>query len=146
MMHRWEYTVKIDCTELRALLAANPATDFRLAVLDDEATRRALDFGGFSPDVALPLLEAYQRLLRVLPSGEEQRALPLLEIGLHSAIQIAGIPRHEFERRWAELFPGEEALAVTVHRTAQSRRGVLLHRHMNVIQHNEPHYRTARFK
>jgi hypothetical protein len=145
-MHGWEYAMKMDCSELRALLAANPAIDFRLAVLDDETTQRALDFGGLSPDIALPLLEAYQRLLRVLPVGEEGRALPLLEIGLHSAIQIAGMPRHEFERRWAELFPGEEALAVTVHRTAQSRRGVLLHRYMNVIQRNEPHYRTARFK
>lgn len=128
------------------LLAANPTIDWRLAPLDGERALGLLDLCGISPAVALSLLQAYQRLVRVLPVGEERRALPLLQRGLHSAIQIASVPRHRFERLWAELFPGEELLAAAVHRAAQGRRSLLLHRHMNDLQANEPHYRAARFK
>jgi hypothetical protein len=132
--------------DLRTLLAANLSTDWREVAIDDAAERGLLQHCGLPSTTTLALLKAYQRVIRILPKGEEHRALPLLESGLHSAIQIASIPKHAFERHWASLFPGEEALGLTVYRAALSRRSQLLHRHLHEIQRNEPHYRAARFK
>jgi hypothetical protein len=131
--------------EVEFLIRRNAAIDWRAIALD-RAGLDALDWLDLEPAEMTPLLKAYQRLVRILPPGEERRALPLLESGLHSAIQIAELSRDEFLRRWAALFPGEDALGRAVHRAALGRRGELLLHHINKIQSNEPHYRAARFK
>lgn len=131
--------------ELQRLIDANASVDWRAIALD-RVGQGALDWRELDPEAMMPLLKAYQRLVRILPPGEERCAMPLLESGLHSAIQIAGIPRDEFARRWAALFPGEDALGLAVHRAALSRRSELLLHHINEVQRNEPHYRAARFK
>ncbi len=133
-------------TTLQTLLRSNPTTDWRRFVLDTEASLSTLELDGVSPHVALPLLQAYQRIVRILPPGEERRAEALIDAGLHSAIQIASIPKHVFLTQWSELFPEEEALAQNVYRAALSRRSELLHQHLNEVQRNEPHYRATRFK
>jgi hypothetical protein len=131
--------------ELQHVIEANPLVDWRAIALDQPGLD-ALEWCALERETLAPLLKAYQRLLRILPPAEERRALPLLESGLHSAIQIADLPQDEFLRRWAALFPGEEALGFAVHRTALRRRGDLLLHHINNVQSNEPHYRAARFK
>lgn len=131
---------------LQRLIEANRTVGWRTIALDGPGTLGALDWRELDPKAMEPLLKAYQRLVRILPPGEERRALPLLEIGLHSAIQIADIPRDEFARRWGALFPGEGALGLAVHRAALRRRSELLLHHINDVQRNEPHYRAARFK
>jgi hypothetical protein len=130
---------------LRRLIEASPAVDWRAVALD-RAVLDALDWRELDPAVIVPLLKAYQRLLRILPPGEDHRALLLLDSGLHSAIQIADLARDELLRRWGALFPGEQALGLAVHRAAIARRGELLLHHINEVQRNEPHYRAARFK
>src|SRR5262245_32156969 len=85
---------------LQRLSEANPLVDWRAVALDD-AGLDALSWRELERETLVPLLKAYQRLVRILPPGEERRALPLLESGLHSAIQIADLPRDEFGRRWA---------------------------------------------
>jgi hypothetical protein len=131
--------------ELQRLIAASLSVDWRAVALD-EAGLAALDWRELEREALVPLVKAYQRLVRILPPGEEPRALPLLESGLHSAIQIADLPRDEFARRWAALFPGDDALGLAVHRAALSRRSALLLHHIYDVQRNEPHYRAARFK
>ena len=131
---------------LQPLLEANPSVDWRAIALDDPAVLTALKWLGLDAAVMTPRLRAYQRLLFILPPSEDRRALRLLEGGFHSAIQVASLPRDEFARRWSELFPGEAALGEAVHRSAISRRSTLLLHHVNAVQHNEPHYRAARFK
>jgi hypothetical protein len=137
-----------DVSKLRCALDMKMSVDWRAISLDDLTLLASLVLHDLASERMglIRLLKAYQRLVRILPSGEERRALPLLESGLHSAIQIAGIPRDEFARRWAALFPGEDALGLAVHRAALSRRGELLLQHINNVQRNEPHYRAARFK
>jgi hypothetical protein len=98
------------------------------------------------PEELLGALKAYQRLLRVLPPGAESHALPLLRAGVHSAIQIAALPPHEFARRWDELFPGEAALGERVHRNALTRRTHLALCHVQKVELNQPHYVVARFR
>jgi hypothetical protein len=134
-----------DLRRVQCLIEANPSIEWRAIALDD-AGLAALDWRELEREALVPLVKAYQRLVRILPVGEERRALPLLESGLHSAIQIADIPRDEFARRWAALFPGEDALGLAVHRAALSRRSALLLHHIDDVQRNEPHYRAARFK
>jgi hypothetical protein len=136
----------VPITQLQQLIGANSSVEWRVIALDDPAALAALEWRALEPPVMTPLLKAYQRLLRILPAGEECRALLLLESGLHSAIQIASLSRDEFARRWAALFPGEDALGLAVHRAALSRRSDLLLHHINNVQRNEPHYRAARFK
>jgi hypothetical protein len=130
---------------IRRLIEANQSVDWRAVALD-ETGLAALDWGELEREAIVPVLRAYQRVLRILPAGEEHRALPLLEAGLHSAIQIADLARDEFLRRWGASFPGEDALGLAVHRAAIGRRGELLLHHINEVQRNEPHYRAARFK
>lgn len=137
---------QISMLETGRLIGANPSINWRAIVLDDLMVQEALTWCDLEPKVMTPLLKAYQRLLRILPVSEEHRALRLLESGLHSAIQIANLSQDEFARRWAVLFPGEDALGLTVHRAALRRRGELLLHHIDEVQHNEPHYRAARFK
>jgi hypothetical protein len=130
---------------LRRLIEANPLVVWRVVALDDPGLA-ALDWRELEREALVPLVKAYQRLVRILPPGEDQRALPLLDSGMHSAIQIADLPRDEFARRWVALFPGEDDLGLAVHRAALGRRSALLLHHIHEVQRNEPHYRAARFK
>jgi hypothetical protein len=132
--------------ELQRLIEVNPSVDWRAVALDGPGALDALEWLELKPEGVMPLLKAYQRLVRILPASEEHRALPLLESGLHSAIQIASLSQDEFARRWSELFPGDEALGLAVHRAALSRRSELLLHHIQDVQRNEPHYRAARFR
>ena len=136
----------MDTSTLRRLLQSEPSIDWRAVDLNGEELRRRVVPEPLAAADTLSLLAAYQRLVRILPVGEEGRALTLLENGIHSAIQVASIPRGQFERRWDMLFPGEVEVGLAVYRSAQRRRAVLLHHRMNDLQQNEPHYRASRFK
>jgi hypothetical protein len=135
-------------SRLPAILAANPSVDWRGFSFAEPSALAALDWAGYDAEqVALTLaLQGYQRLLRLLAPEQDQRVLPLLRAGIHSAIQIANFPQDEFARRWAALFPGEDAVGKAIHRSALSRRSALLLHHVNDFQHQEPHYRAARFR
>src|SRR4029079_902537 len=87
---------------LMRVLDANKQVEWRTISFDDPTLLASLSWQAVEAERAalVPLLRAYQRVLRVLPAGEEHRALPLLEVGLHSAIQIADLARDEFLRRW----------------------------------------------
>lgn len=134
--------------KLQHIIEANKSVDRRAFSFDDPSLLESLVWQGLEAEreELLPLLKAYQRLLHILPPSEDHRALPLLKAGLHSAIQIANIPKDEFARQWAALFPDEAALGEAVHRNAISRRSALLLHHVNAIQSNELHYRAARFR
>lgn len=131
---------------LRHLVEANPAVDWRTITLNDAQSLDVLDWCGLEREALTPLLRAYQRLAHILPVSEERRALALLGSGLHSAIQIAGLPRDTFLHQWSALFPGEVALGLAVHGAALSRRSELLPRYIDTVQRNEPHYRATRFR
>jgi len=135
-------------SNLKRILGANDTVDWRTMSFDDPSQLQALQWQGHDneQEALLLLLKGYQRLIRILPIGEEARALPMLGAGLHSAVQIAGLPKREFVRRWEALFPGEAALGEAVHGNALARRSQLVLHHINAVQCNEPHYRAARFR
>lgn len=86
-----------------ALLKRNPDVDWRAFQFREVGLVDRLDWSGDEQAELLPWLKAYQRLLHILPPAEDRRALSLLQIGLHSAIQIASLPVDDFSRRWAKL-------------------------------------------
>jgi hypothetical protein len=131
---------------LAEFLNKNQGIDWRAVSFRDISQIDRLDWANDERAELLPLLKAYQRLLYILPPSEDARALRLLQVGLHSAIQIAGLPQTDFAQRWNELFPGEEALGCAVQDAARNRRSELLPQYIQDIQRNEPHYRSARFR
>jgi hypothetical protein len=143
----WSEAMKnTDMLTLMRLLEANQGLEWRTIALTGDAALDALRWDGVDPAAGAGLLKAYQRILRVLADGEEARAMPLLKAGFESALQIAGTPRAEFQRRWGEVFPGEEPLADAVHASARSVRAFVALHHVHSVQNQEPHYRSARFK
>ena len=131
---------------LTRFLNKHPEIDWRAISFQDIGLLDRLGWANDDRAELLPCLKAYQRLLFILPPSEDARALRLLRAGLHSAIQIAGLPQVEFAQRWSELFPGEEALGRAVQDAARNRRSELLPQYIQDIQRNEPHYRRARFR
>lgn len=87
-----------------------------------------------------------ERLEFLLPTGEEARASRMIEIGLHSAVQIANMPKPTFFAQWATLFPGDEELGEVVYQNAVARRAFVALHYVRKAQGNEPHYRAARFR
>jgi hypothetical protein len=134
-------------SKLQCIVEANTPVDWRAFSFEDQSLQalRWQEHEGEHEEL-IPLLKAYQRLLHILPPSEDHRALPLLQAGLHSAIQIASMPLDQFVQTWAALFPGEAALGEAVHRNAINRRSHLLLHHVNAVQSSEPHYRAARFR
>ena len=92
----------------------------------------------------LPLLKAYQRLLRIIPAGHEELALPLLASGLHSAVQIASLASQQFLELTRDLVPEQPEVMETIYRYAQLKRSQLVVQYMNILQNQEPHVRAAR--
>jgi hypothetical protein len=131
--------------ELQYIIEVNKSSDWRVTSFADPSVLRRPEQDGSQNNV-IPLLNAYQRILRILPVHDDHLALPLLRAGFHSAIQIANMRKPEFARRWAELFPDDPTLADTVYQNAVSTRSRLLLHHINTLQSNEPHYRAARFR
>lgn len=135
-------------SKLQYLIVANGSVDWRSFSFGDPDLLQKLRWPEHAGEREhmLPWLMAYQRMLRILPPGEERRALPLLTAGFHSALQIAGLPRAEFARRWAELFPDEPVLGEIVQRTAISRRGQVFVEHIKAIRSSEPRPGAARIR
>ena len=70
----------------------------------------------------------------------------MLEIGLHSAVQIANMPKPTFLSEWAHIFSGDEKLGEVVYQNAVARRAFVALHYVRKVQSNEPHYRAARFQ
>lgn len=134
--------------KLQYIIEVNKTVDWRAFSFENPNQLRALRWQEHEGEreALLPLLKAYQRVLHILPVGKEYHSLPLLLSGLHSAIQIASMPKADFLRQWASLFPEEAALGEAVYQNAISRRSYLLLQHIQSVQSSEPHYRAARFR
>lgn len=87
-----------------------------------------------------------QRILHILPPGEEARAEALVERGLHSAVQIANLPKPRFLAEWETIFPGESALGEIVYQKAVARKAFVALHYVRKVQDSEPHYKAARFQ
>lgn len=131
---------------LERLLKQNQEIDFKLFHLQNKEKVLGLnwdDLPGNQDDIIF-LLKAYQRLIRILPEQDSSTVIALLRENLHSAIQIASIPKLQFMKRYTKVFDGKKEVAETVYKNALQKRSQLMLQYMNVVQNNEPHIKATR--
>jgi hypothetical protein len=138
-----EYLAKTD--DLIKFLGQNRDVDFRVFDLQDEENLGRLNFTNFKRklDEINFLIKAYQRLIRIIPDNDQQTALSLMRLGIHSSLQIAAMTRKDFMKKC--LVALEESLADTIYHNALAKRSAILVQYMNMLQNREPHISAARF-
>lgn len=140
----------IDLKKLSNFLRKNRAVDFRRANLQHKQAIEKYNWGVSGKEKAnlISLLKAYQRILRVLPNDSDQVdtvaiAKALLKNGIHSALQIADMPKRIFIKDYLKCFAGDADLAErTYKRAVVSRKQVTL-KYTNRLQQLELHARAA---
>lgn len=117
----------IKLTKLKKFLSNNTASTLRTTALSGNAQAAELNWKGVKKDdpQLREHLRGYQRLLHLVPEGQEKLAQELLARGLHSAILIAAIPLPKFLETTKKLAP-EPAILEEVHRKATTVRSRLL--------------------
>lgn len=133
---------------LNSFLQNNPNADLVHANLDDANVVGGLDWQKLktSKDEVLDILRAYQRLKKIMPELDQNTALALLKAGIHSALQIAALPKARFLHDYAALFGNDPAIIERFYNQALAVRTQILLQYMEVKQANEPHVRTARIQ
>ena len=133
---------------LTKFLEQNKGVDFTTFDLSTENGIEKLNFKNLikKKQSLLPLIKAYQRLLRIVPDREKNTALVLLEEGVHSALQITSMTRKDFVAKFLQPFGGNREFIEKIYHNALNKRSVLLIQYMNMLQNNEPHISAARFK
>ena len=137
-----------DIRRLFKFLDQNSGFDFLSANLINSKTIDRLNWKGFTKnkDRLISLLKIYQRLLRILPAGNRALLESLIAAGLHSAIQIASMPKSKFVQEYGELFGNDHELIENTYQKAVAIRSQLLLKHISKIQIAEPHTSESRLK
>ncbi len=133
------------CTELQlhalaAFLERHANVDFALADLDD--TQTVNSFNWKSPaekDDLFDCLRAHQRLVKIVPGLSKNTSLALLGKGIHSALQIAGLPKNRFLAENAAHFEAENFTVEHFYNQALAVRAEILLEYMAEKQASEPH-------
>lgn len=130
---------------LQKLIKQNSGFDYLYSDLSLASSLENINWKGFTKnrETLVVLLKAYQRLIRIIPEGETDIAFALLELQIHSAVQIASMTKKQFSITCAAIFKGKSELLDTVYKNAECKKSRILHRYMNVLQNNEPHVKAA---
>ena len=126
---------------LNKFLRQNKSIDWNTVNFVNEAQVEALNWKGLENDqkTVLKEVKAYQRLVRVLGENDPKLIKELLKKNIHSAIQVAAIPKQEFKKKYASVFKKDEEVMEKVHKKAVAIRSQLLLLYMNNLQKSEPH-------
>ena len=85
------------------------------------------------------LLQAYQRLAKLLPSPDTETVICLLEEGLHSALAVVKIPKEKFLAQYGSRFEAAGFDADAFYENAVSVKTSVLLEYMRMRQQGEPH-------
>ncbi len=131
---------------LSSFLEQNQHIDIAHADLNDAEVLAGFDWQKLAKqkDTTVEILQAYQRLKKIMPELGHTATLALLKAGLHSALQIAALPKIKFLHEYANLFGGEPAVIEQFYNNALAIRTQVLLQYMEVKQANEPHLSTAK--
>lgn len=146
-----ENSTNVDLAGLNAFLHENESVDFRTADLNHPSSIEAFQWDSVVEEEKENLvnqLKAYQRILRVLPDDSsdpdtEAIAKELLNNGIHSALQIAGMPKKSFIKNTTKIFNDNIDLAERVYQKATLRRKTVALQYLNRMQQLEPHAQAA---
>ena len=133
-------------TKLDKLIRQNQNVDFRTANFLNAKTVEALNWKGIKTedqDQVLQQVKAYQRLVRLLAEDNPKIIMELLKRNLHSAVQIAAIPKSRFMKEFREVFK-DEALMEQVYARALAIRSQVLLKYMNIVQNKQLHTKTLK--
>lgn len=132
---------RTDLKHLATFLSNNRDTDFILLNLQDPDVQQGFNWSRTARhrESVLSSLQAYQRLLRIMPGPNRELILQLLQEGFHSALQVAAVPGPVFTERFVSHFGGDPALAARCHANAVAVKNRVLLRFMEARQRNEPH-------
>lgn len=100
---------EMDIDGLLRLLNQNKTIDPVLFDFQNEENLAQLDFTGMKKKQLKVMLsvKALQRLLRVIPDNDQELAISMMKIGLHSALQIAAMTRNDFLKKCVGLMEKE---------------------------------------
>ncbi|MFG6100019.1 hypothetical protein D0962_21840 [Leptolyngbyaceae cyanobacterium CCMR0082] len=138
-------TETINIKNLKAFLRKNKKIDFRTADLLHASTLDTYKWTGLedNKEGLIRQLKAYQRLLRVVPNGQEDLAIKLLQSGFQSALQIANTPRKMFIQDNLKTFGNDRVLAQSVYKRAVAVRKVVALQYTDRAQQTGAHSRVA---
>ena len=126
--------------KLNKFLRQNKKVDFMTTSFFNPKKLEALNWKGLEDDQqeVLRHVKAYQRLVRILGEDNPKLIKSLLKANIHSAIQIAAIPKQKFMSDYFKLFGKDKELMSKVYRRAVAIRSKVLLKHMNVMQNAQP--------
>ncbi|MEM9215335.1 MAG: hypothetical protein AAGD25_13430 [Cyanobacteria bacterium P01_F01_bin.150] len=138
-------TSTINIKNLKTFLKKNKEVNFRTADLLHASTLDTYKWTGLKKnrEKLISQLKAYQRLLRVVPNGQEDLAIKLLQSGFQSALQIANTPRKAFVLNNLKTFDNDRDLAQSVYKRAVAVRKVVTLKYMARTQQTGAHSRVA---
>ncbi|UII27013.1 hypothetical protein LVD15_00830 [Fulvivirga maritima] len=137
-------TTKVKTDHLKHLskfLRQNKNLDWAKTNLTNPQQIQTLNWKGLeeSQEKTLKEIKAYQRLVRVLGENDPKTIKALLMANIHSAIQIAAMPKKAFKKKCFAIFKKNDARMEEVYKKATSIRSQLLLLYMNKLQQAEPH-------
>ncbi|MEM9003399.1 MAG: hypothetical protein AAGE59_07735 [Cyanobacteria bacterium P01_F01_bin.86] len=137
--------VNFDLRKLNNFLKKNKTVDFRVADLLHSPNLDTYKWPGSEAarEELLHQLKAYQRMLRVVPEGQEELAKKLLKSGIHSSLQIASTPKKVFIQTHLKLFDNDRALAEQIYLRALVLRKAVTLQYIARVQQTESHVRAS---
>ena len=133
-------------SKLDKFIRQNKEIDFKTINFLDAETLANLNWKRIEKEdqpQVLKQAKAYQRLVRLLAENQPKIIKELLKRNLHSAVQIASIPRQQFMQEFRKVFKDEELMKRVYNRALAVRSQVLL-RYMNIVQNKQPHAKTVK--
>ena len=121
-----------DLTYLEKWIKQNKKVDLQVAKLNDEATLSSFKWTGLesNKEAVQKQLKAYQRLLNILPKKNHELIMSLLGENIHSAIQIASLPKQTWLEKYAQLFSPKSISAEAFYEAAVAIKSRLLLKHL----------------
>ena len=137
-----------DIKRLNKFIDKNSGLDLLAANLLNINTIDSQNWKGFEKfkDQLIGQLKVYQRLLRILPTNDQDLIYSLINAGIHSAIQIASIPKSKFIREYGSLFNKDSELIEKFYQKAVAIRSQILIKHIANIQKAEPYASSSKLK
>jgi hypothetical protein len=137
---------ELQLKNLSSFLEKNQHIEFTNADLNNAGVVEGFDWQKLKnqKEEVLDALQAYQRLKKIMPELSQNTAIALLKAGIHSALQIAALPKIKFLHEYAALFGENPAAVEQFYNQALAIRTQILLQYMEVKQANEPHLSTAK--
>jgi len=120
---------------LQKWLTQNKKIDLRTAKINDASSIDAMNWKSLEnfQSQIIPQLKAYQRLSKILPEPNPKLILELLQVNIHSAIQVASMSKQNFISTYSHLFSSKKLTAEMFYNNALAIKTKLLLKHVQKI-------------